>query len=237
MNYKAVLSVVILNASTGLTTLSHGQSLIAIANGSFESPSGSAPNGFGNPSSGTIGAWEFSRTGVLPATLTDVTFGPNGLATDGSNVASLEFLVGALAEVSIFQDLGVGFAANTAYSLTFDTAQFSILSVLSNAEVSLYAGGIEVASLGGGPLLSLLSGGGAMTSVELQYMTGVSAPVGNIGIGFSAGGIAEIAGSGLVIDNVQLTATPVPEPGSALLMGVAGTWMLRRLRRPSGMCG
>ena len=204
---------------------------ITIFNPSFEAVTASAPNGVLSPAGGILGGWTYDRTGVLPATLTDVTFGPSSLATEGSNAANLFFLAGVAAEVSIFQDLGQSYLPSTVYTLTFDASQYSLLSVLTDAEVSLYAGGTQVATLGGSGLLGLLDPGGAPSTVTLEYTTGVSAPLGNIGIEFSAGGLAEVAGSGFVIDNVQLTAAPVPEPGAALLIGAAGmTFMLRRSR-------
>ncbi len=204
---------------------------VPISNASFESPSGSAPNGLFDPANGSIGAWEYTRTGALPATLTDVTFGSWGNATDGSNAATLTFLAGVAAEVSIYQNLGTSFLSNSLYTLSFDAGQASVLSLLSGASASIYANSAPVATLSGSSLVSLLDLNGNLTGFTLNFTTGETVPSGDIGIGFSAGGVAEVIGSGLVIDNVRLNVSPVPEPGTAMLIGLTGMWLLTNRRR------
>jgi len=203
---------------------------IAISNFSFEDPSGSAPNGLLDPANGSLGDWQYTRTGLAAATLTDVTFGSWGAATDGSNTAQLTFLVGAVADVSIFQNLGAPFLSHSIYTLTFDAGQASILSLLSGASASIFANTTPVATLSGGSFVSLLDLNGNLTGFSLEFETGEVAPLGNIGVGFSAGGLAQLAGSGLVIDNVQMTVAPVPEPGPALLIGLSGFWLMLNRR-------
>ncbi len=187
----------------------------------------------------------------MPATLTNVAFGSWGNASDGSNAAQLTFLVGVAATVStqltflvgvaatvsIFQDTEVAFLPDSIYTLTFDADQASALSLLSGASASIFAGVTPVATLSGASLLTLLDGSGPMHSFSLQYTTGASAPAGNIGIGFSAGGLAEVAGAGIVVDNVRLDVTPVPEPGSAALVALVGScFLLARRRNGSLLC-
>lgn len=206
---------------------------VTINNFSFET-GGSAPNGVLDPGSGTLAGWDYTRTGVLPATLTDVSFGASGLATNGSNVAELQFLAGVLANVGIFQNTGVSFLPNSIYTLSFDIDQRSVASLLNGASAALYEGTNVVASMSGGSLLTLLDGSGGLQPVSFQYTTGAVAPSGTIGIGFSAGGVAEVLGAGLIIDNVRLDVVPVPEPGTALMIAMAGGWLhlvSRRRRR------
>ncbi len=222
---------ILMSVALTLSTASLSAEPVPVSNHSFEVPTGSAPNGLFDPADGSIGAWSYTRTGVLPATLTDVTFGSWGAASDGSNAAQLTFLVGALATVSLFQDTGVTFAPNSIYTLTFDVDQVSPVALLSGGSASIFAGGTEVATLSGGSLLDLLDGSGPMHTFSLQYITGETAPVGNIGIGFTAGGVLEVLGSGLVVDNVRLDVTPVPEPSGALLIAAAGIWVLAARRR------
>lgn len=211
-------------------TASLGQP-IALSNFSFESPSGSAPNGVLDPANGSIGGWQYSRTGLLAATLTDVTFGSWGTASEGSNAATLTFLLGVAAEVSLFQSTSDLFQPNTLYTLTFDAGQASLLSLLTGASASIYSNSTPVATLSGASLISLLDLSGQLSTFSLAFETGAVAPAGNIGLGFSAGGLAQVAGSGLVIDNVQMTAVPIPEPSSALLIGSTGLWLLFNRRR------
>ncbi len=206
---------------------------VFVSNFSFESPTGSSPNGLFDPANGSIGDWQYQRSSLLlPATSVDVTFGSWGAATDGSNAAQLTFLTGVLGTVSIFQDLGTTFLANSIYTLSFDADQYSAVALLSGASAALYAGATPVASLSGSSLLGILDGTGAMHSFTLQYTTGESVPAGNIGVGFSAGGVAELLGSGIVIDNVRLDVTPVPEPGGVLLLGLGVSQLLLTRRRP-----
>jgi hypothetical protein len=223
--------ITLLATVLSFVTLSLKADPIPVSNFSFESPTGSAPNGLFDPDNGSIGAWQYSRTGVLAATLTDVTFDSWGTATDGSNAASLTFLAGVAAEVSIFQDLGTSFLSNSLYTLTFDAGQASAVSLLSGASASIFAGGTPVATLSGATLISLLDLNGDLSGFTLEFTTGEVAPVGNVGIEFSAGGVAEVIGSGLVVDNVNMTVTPVPEPGSAMLIGMTGLWLLINRRR------
>lgn len=206
---------------------------ITINNFSFET-GGSAPNGVLDPGSGTLAGWDYTRTGVLPATLTDVSFGSSALATNGTNVAELQFLAGVLAGVSLFQDTGVSFLPNSIYTLSFDIDQRSVANLLNGASASIFEGSNVVASVSGGSLLTLLDGSGPLQPVSFQYTTGAVAPSGNVGIGFSAGGVAEVLGAGLIIDNVRLDVVPVPEPGTALMIAMAGGWLhiiSRRRRR------
>lgn len=213
------------------TAILNAQS-IPISNYSFESPSGSSPNGVLDPANGSIGDWSYTRSSLLlPATTVDVTFGSWGEATDGSNAAQLTFLAGALGTVSIFQDTGTAFQANSIYTLTFDADQYSAVSLLSGASASIFADSTPVATLSGGSLLDLLDGTSGMRTFTLQYTTSEIAPTGNIGIGFSAGGVVELLGAGLVVDNVRLDVTPVPEPGSALLVAAMGFRLLFSRRR------
>ncbi len=206
---------------------------VTVADYSFESTTGSSPNGLLDNPDGTLGGWQYFRTGVLAPTLTDVNFVSNpGLATDGNNVAQIGFLAGVLASGTLFQDLNTSYLANSIYTLTFDTDQVSLLTALNGASANLYAGNSIVASLGGNTLLSLLDGTTDLETVSFQFTTGAVAPVGDIGVGFSIGGVAEVAGSGLIIDNVRLDVVPVPEPGSALMIAMAGGWLhLVRRRR------
>jgi hypothetical protein len=77
------------------------------------------------------------------------------------------------------------------------------------------AGGIAQSTLSGGAFLSLLNGAGPLDPVALQLTTGGSAPSGNLGIKFEVGGVAEVLGAGLLLDNVRMDVTPVPEPSNA----------------------
>jgi len=183
---------------------------IAISNPSFENPTGSAPNGVGDPPNGSIGAWNYTRTGVLASTLTDVTFGPSALATDGTNVATMNFLVGVLANETLSQDLGVPLLPNSVYTLRFDADQASIVSLLTNASAAITAGGVPVASLNNAALLGLLNGAGPLHPVTLHFTTGAVAPSGNLGIAFQIGGVVQALGSGLVLDNVRMDVAPAP---------------------------
>ncbi len=220
----SLLSVALLNSTSFAVP-------ITVADFSFETP-GNSPNGL-IPPNGSLGAWQYERTGLLPATLTDVVFGPSALATDGSNVASLTFLVGALAQVSIYQDIGVPFQANSIYTLTFDMDQNSLANLLSNASASIYSDNTAVATYSGNNLLSLLDGTGPLETVTLQFVTDGTIPTGSLGIGFQIGGglNVEALGSGLIIDNVRLDVSPVPEPGTAFLMAMTGCWLHCFLRR------
>jgi hypothetical protein len=229
MKHNRFLFIVTLYAAS--TMYSEADS-IAISNFSFESPQGDSPNSLISPPNGSIGDWQYTRTGlVTPQLATDVVFGSWGTATDGSNTAQLTFLAGAVAEVSIFQDLGTPFLSNSIYTLTFDAGQASVLSLLNGASASLFAGNTAVATLSSGSLISLLDLNGSLTGFSLAFATGDSAPLGSIGVGFSAGGVAELLGAGLVIDNVQLTVAPVPEPGTAFLIGLSGFLLQRNRRR------
>jgi len=206
---------------------------ITLQNSSFESPVGDSPNGLFDAPDGNIGAWSYSRSGLLAPTLTDVSFASSALATDGSNVAALSFLVGAVGGITLYQDTGVSWLPDTTYTLTFDADQISTVSLLSEASVSLFGGATPIATLNSGSLLSLLDGTGGLNQISLQFATSSIAPTGTLGVQFAVGGVAEVLGAGLVIDNVALdaTPTPTPEPGSALLASFASIWLIVSRRR------
>lgn len=205
---------------------------VPLQNASFESPTGNSPNGLFDSPDGAIGAWSYTRSGVLPQTLTNVAFVPSLLATDGSNVADLSFVVAAVGGLSLYQDTGVSWLPDTIYTLTFDADQLSTVSLLSGASVSLMGGALPVASLSDASLLGLLDGAGVLNEVSFSFLTGSVAPTGNLGVRFTIGGIADVLGAGLVVDNVRLDATPnpVPEPSTAFLAGLAALQLFKRRR-------
>ncbi len=200
---------------------------IAVSNFSFESPSGSALNGPLDPANGSIGLWNYQRTGATPATLTDVTFGQSALATDGTNIATLTFLVGASASLTLNQDLGVTLLPNSIYTLRVDADQIISAPLLTSARISITAGGAAQQSLMDNSLLSMLDGTGPLNTITLTLTTGATPPSGDLGVEFQIGGVAQTLGAGLELDNVRMDVSAVPEPSSLSLGIAAGVcWLL-----------
>ncbi|MDB6117488.1 MAG: hypothetical protein JWO08_1269 [Verrucomicrobiaceae bacterium] len=107
--------------------------------------------------------------------------------------------------------------------------------------------GFELLDGSGNPLLSngsgtlvniagLLGTGVTSGTVEVDYTVAGSAPAGAIGIRFTGdatlGATALGLGTGFAtISNVNITASPVPEPGSGFLVAALGAAVLLRRRR------
>jgi hypothetical protein len=204
---------------------------IAVADFSFETNNGNASNSILAAPGGAFGPWDYTRSGVVvPATLSDVVIGANPLATDGTDAATLSFLLGVVGTVSLSQDLGVSALADSIYTLTFDVDQLSLLNLLTAARASITVDGVAVSSLSNGSLLGLLNGTGGLDTVSFQYTTGGSVPTGNLGVEFEISNVVSV-GSGIVLDNIRMDVVPVPEPTSALLVGLAGLRLMLRRRR------
>lgn len=140
----------------------------------------------------------------------------------------------------IFQTLtGTAFQPNTTYTFTAEVSDRRFgtddnVTLHNTVQLSLAGGGTEVTT---GP------GAGTFTfappapgSTSLATFTYTTAPSGDPVVGeditliLRAGGFAGGAVSQTIFDNLTLDATPVPEPASLSLLGVAGVAALRRRR-------
>ncbi len=185
---------------------------IAVSNPSFESPSGSVLNGLLDPPNTNIGLWSVFRTGVLPQTLMDVSFEASDRATHGTNVAKMDFLVGAIASTTLSQTLAMEMQPKSVYTLTFDAGQVSGLNLLTGASASIIAGPTPVASMAGTELLAHLSSVGPLSPVSITFITGDTAPAGPLGVSFGMGGLVQALGAGMLVDNVRMDVVPALAP-------------------------
>lgn len=139
----------------------------------------------------------------------------------------------------------LNYSPNTQYSVSFDVdGNNGLLSSVSGLNPSFT---FELIDGSGNALTSdnnttqiniagLLGSGVPTGTVSLTYTTDSSTPTGPIGVRFI--GDAQVGSSALslgttyaTISNLDISSTPVPEPGSCLLIGSVGVAALLRRRR------
>jgi hypothetical protein len=194
-----VLSILLLLVCTTVPAFADN---IPITNASFETTSPLIPCGTGCVYNyGPIPGW--TTTGVSGSWQpTAVSFGS---APDGSFIA---YSNGG----SISQTLSSSLAANTLYTLAvdvgnrLDTARYGLATTYV---IQLFAGNTLLNSITGSNTTIPL---GSFVDESFNYLSGVTLPAGNLSIVLSS------VGPQSDFDNVRLTATPVPEPGSLTLL-------------------
>ncbi|MBB5034243.1 PEP-CTERM sorting domain-containing protein [Prosthecobacter vanneervenii] len=139
----------------------------------------------------------------------------------------------------------LSYSPNTTYSVSFDVdGNNGLLSSVSGLTPSftfelIDGSGNALTSNSNGTQINIagLLGTGVPTgTISLTYTTDSSTPTGPIGVRFI--GDAQVGSSALslgttyaTISNLDITSTPVPEPGSCVLIGSVGVAMLLRRRR------
>lgn len=139
----------------------------------------------------------------------------------------------------------LAYAANTHYNVSFDVdGNDGLLSSVAGLTPSftfelIDGSGNTLTSDSSGTLINIagLLGTGVPTgTVSLDYTLGGSVPSGAIGVRFHGDALVGATALSLgtdfaTISNLNITASPVPEPGGCLLIASAGVLMLLRRRR------
>ena len=179
---------------------------IIVQNQSFESPGG---NNGDYP----------AATSWVGSTFTEVS------TAVGLNGGHLDRYNGQNGGTAGSQNLGVGFLANTVYTLTIlignRTSDSS--NPTGTARFGLTAGGTEQGTFT--EVTNAQVAGQTFQDFNYTFTTGAVAPTGDVGITLGASG-----GRGL-FDNVRLDASAIPEPSTALCAMIGGLALLRRRRR------
>ncbi len=139
----------------------------------------------------------------------------------------------------------LNYTPNTHYSVSFDVdgnngLLSSVVGLTPSFTFELIDGsGNTLTSDSSGTLINIagLLGTGVPTgTVSLDYTFGGSAPTGPVGLRFHGDALVGATALSLgtdfaTISNLNITSTPVPEPGSCLLIGSVGVLLLLRRRR------
>ncbi len=134
---------------------------------------------------------------------------------------------------------------NTMYNISFNvdgnnglldsvlglTPQFSF-DLIDGSGNSLISGGSSTLV----DIAGLLGSGVTSGTVNINYTTGGSAPTGPIGIRFQGEALVGSAALGIgtnfaTVSNLNISATPVPEPGSCILISSVGIFLTLRRKR------
>lgn len=145
-----------------------------------------------------------------------------------------------------FDTSGVlNYQPNTMYNISFDVdGNEGLLNAIANVTPQftfelIDGSGNALASQSDGSLINvagLLGANVGSGTVNLSYLTSGSAPTGPIGVRFTGDATVGASAVGLgttfaTVTNLNITATPVPEPGGAALLGAVGMLFLLRRKR------
>ena len=150
-----------------------------------------------------------------------------GFAAEGAQHLGFESIPFQGSFSLMYQDLPAAWAANTIYTLTVgigNRANFGggFPRISLGSSTSLDPGLFEATEAFDGNAVPL----NTFADRQLQFTTGSVAPGGNVRIVLS-----NDPGGRVHFDNVRLDATPVPEPSTLAIAGLAGAAMLLRRRR------
>jgi hypothetical protein len=173
-----------------------------------------------------VGVWnDGAPPGWVTADAAVLTFTENiaGFASEGSNHQGLSLTV------SIWQELPLAWAPNTAYTLIVGVGNRNSSHTFAGNSSTLYfesstdpiGSPLAVQSMDASILPAL-----SFADCTLTFVMGNDAPAGDIRIRLSAEGNGRSH-----FDNVRFTATPVPEPAASLLFLSAGGIVILRHRR------
>lgn len=232
MNYLKIKSISLFAsiALMGANAVCKGDS-ITIPDFSFESfTTNISATGFLSSKSGTIGNWNAQTAGILSGTASIIsgTAASFGLpsAPDGSYVTKMTLPGSVGATTDLSQGLAVSFLPSSVYTLSFSVNPLSDATLLANTTLNLKAGGITVAS-------SVLTGltANIFQTFTLTYTTGVTPPIGSIGIDLNSFSLIGGGGS-FYADNFALKVVPVPEPKTYALLAFGLLALVTRWRYP-----
>ena len=198
-------------ASLGLTAASNAATLL---NPSFEDGAGGPDNAF-NPAN-----WHATNAAFRPRATAPGTPGPIN-PTDGSSQAWMNNGTAA------WQDTGDVIVVGTVYELKIDlNADQANFPNIESTVIRLYG-----SDAGTGTALAEITPNGPATSVWTEQTVAFTATAGQatgqtLGVYFGV-----TSGTQVEWDNLRLTATPVPEPTAAALLGLGGLALLRRRRK------
>jgi hypothetical protein len=179
---------------------------IPVTNASFETISSSNPLVYTSPG---IGTWNI---GPIPGWTST---GVAGSWQPGSGALNLPVPDGNIVAYSnggtISQMLGASLVDYTTYILSVDIGHRldGVNGYPTDYTIALFAGNMLLNSVSGSSSPIPL---GTFATQSLSYTAGTTSPSGNLAIVLTSTGIQS------QFDNVQLSATPVPEPGSLALL-------------------
>lgn len=153
--------------------------------------------------------------------------GQDAPPTDGSYIAYFA----AVGSTDVYQDLTAAYQSNTDYLFQIDISARTSYDATRGMRLVLYSGGNlgnEVASLAldGTQVINDQFNTYSFTATAAQVSA--ASAVGQT-IGIRLLGTGSLAGD-FDLDNVRLTATPIPEPASLALFSLVGLMLARRKR-------
>lgn len=207
------------------------------------------------------GVWDFRATGGANISILGIGTESAAQVALASNTLQFNLsqsaggLLGSLAGSSLhygwqaqayFDTSGtLNYQPDTMYNISFDVngnngLLGSVVGVTPQFTFELIDGsGNALTSSGSGSLVNIagvLGTGVTSGTVNLSYMTGGVAPTGTVGVRFTGDSLVGATALGIgtnfaTVSNLNISATPVPEPAGAALLGAVGMIFLLRRKR------
>ena len=157
-----------------------------------------------------------------------------GNANDGGGLfrvgqSGLTGVAGSFSATKIFA--GIKLADFTTYNLTIAGNASATVSLLGSMNIDLRLGGSSVYLAPSGSVLGLLDQPGTESTV-FSFTTGDINNTSDLEIAISGSTLVAALGASASLTKINLSAFPVPEPGSLMLL-LAGTLLVVRRRRPA----
>tara|TARA_R110002096_G_scaffold173781_10_gene349215 strand:+ start:176770 stop:177792 length:1023 start_codon:yes stop_codon:yes gene_type:complete len=164
---------------------------------------------FGPPASGSNGAWEITRYGLINTGPTVPSIGIAGIlsTTEGTSGGFIRFLVAVNGWGMFSQTTTESLVANSRYRLSVDVGTGALAGVLAATSASVYAGSELMAVSDDSECLTILDLGGGYSTYQVEFETEDNPPDGLLRIELSASSVVGLL-SATAFDHVRFEHQP-----------------------------
>ena len=184
---------------------------IPVIDNGFELASSQLPNPlFGPPMSGSYGAWEATRFGLVETgpTVPNIGISSIGTVTEGSSGGFIRFLLSVTGWGMFSQTLSETLEPNSRYRLSVDVGTGSLATILAETSVSVYAGGELLAESDDADCLTILDLGNGYSTYQVEFETSNTPVTDALRIELRSSSLVGVL-SATVFDHIRFERQPI----------------------------